>query len=241
MKIPKPREVEFSPLLWKECLVAGSKLKTVEDIYSYFREHEDRLGRWLKGIEIDVSNSRIKKLINAYVIFDILDWDKKIIFSRFKMWQLFEDLVREVLREALRVKKECTVVHVDRLPGFMGLDYIIANSQMKGGWAVGIQCKKYVGSDLPKCKLEDYGSWSRAISAPQLCDKGKRLHEKFPRKKFVLAAFNAFRTNEREKQRFNRLKDSWDYVMIFDKSINTMTPYTYNITLRELNRIIRWC
>jgi len=240
MKIPRLREIEFSPLLWKECIVADSKLKTIEEIYSYFRQQAEKLD-WLEGIEVDVSNRRIKKLINGYVIFDILEWDKKIIFSKFKMWQLFEDIVEEILREALRTKDECTVVSVDRLPGFKGLDYIITNSRKKEGWTVGIQCKRYIGSALPKQRLEDYGSWSRGTSAAQLYYKGKELHERFPGKKFVLAAFNAFRTNEREEQRFKKLKRSWDRILVFDKSTNTKTPYTYKIALPELDRITRWC
>lgn len=240
MNIPKLQEIEFSPLMWKECIVKDSAWKTIKDFHSYFHEHVKKQD-WLKGIEMAVSNRRIKKLINGYLIFDILEWDRKIELLKVKMWQLFEDLVGEILREALRNKDECTVVHVNRLSGFKGLDYVVTNSKKKEGWTVGLQCKRYIGSALPKCRLEEYGSWSKGISAAHLYRKGEELNERFPRKKFVLAAFNAFRTNEREKQRFSKLNHAWDCVMVFDKSIDTKTPYTYKIALPELDRIVKWC
>jgi hypothetical protein len=187
-----------------------------------------------------VSNRRIKKLINGYAILDVLDWDNQIQLLRFKMWRLFEDLVQEILREALRDKPECTVVHVDKLKGFRCLDFVITNSRKEDVWTVGIQCKKYIGSNLPKSRIEEYGSWSRGTSASKLTQKGRELHQRFPKKKFVLAAFNAFQTNEREKQRFRKLKDAWDCVMVFDKSVDTQTPYTYKISLPELGRIEKW-
>lgn len=220
--------------------MAISEWKTIEEIYHHFREQVKKL-EWCKEIKVDVTNRRIKKLVNGYTIFDILEWDNRIVLSKFKMWQLFEDLVGEILRETLKPKDDCTVVHVDKLPGFRGLDYVIVNSRKKEGWAVAIQCKRYVGSALPKCKMGKYGSWSRSTSAVQLFEKGIELHERFPRKKFVLATFNAFRNNKMEEQRFRKLKSSWDCVMVFDKSINTQIPYTYNIALPELKRIVKWC
>lgn len=238
MKLLKLQEIELSPLLWKECIVADSTWKTVEEIFSYFCEQAEKLD-WCRGIKVGVSNRRMQKLINGYVMFDILEWDRRIML-KFKMWQLFEDLVAEILRETLRTKEECSVVHVDRLPGFRALDYVITNSKKKEGWSVGIQCKRYIGSALPKCKLEKYGSWSRGTSAAQLYEKGKELHERFPRKKFILVAFNAFRMDKRQKQRFEKLKRAWDCVLVFDKSINTKTPYTYKIALPELKKIVKW-
>lgn len=240
MKLPKLREIEFSPLLWKECIVANSEWKATEEVYQHFHEHAEGLDKY-KEIKMHVSNRRIKRLINGYAIFDILEWDNKMILSKFKMWQLFEDLVGEVLKGALKTRDECTVVHVDRLAGFRGLDYVVTNSRKKEGWTVGVQCKRYVGSALPKYKMGEYGSWSRSLSAVHLIRKGEELHDKFPRKKFVLATFNAFRNNKIEEQRFRKLQKSWNCVMVFDKSINTKTPYTYNISLPELDRIVKWC
>jgi len=240
MKVPKLREIEFSPLLWKECIAKDSAWRTIEEIYSHFCEQVGEAD-WCREIKVEVSNRRIKKLINGYAIFDILEWDRKISQLRFKMWQLFEDLVGEILREAVRTKEQCTVVHVDRHPGFKSLDYVITNNRKKEGWTVGIQCKRYIGSALPKSRLGEYGGWSRGTSAVQLSDKGKELHEKFPRKKFVLMAFNAFRNNAQQQQRFRKLKSSWDCVMVFDKSISSATPYTYKIALPELDKIVRWC
>jgi len=239
MELPKLREIEFSPLLWKECITKESGWKTIEELYSYFCDQAEKFD-WCKGIRVDVSNRRIKKLINGYVIFDILDWDREILL-RYKMWQLFEDLVGEILRESLGAKDECTVVNVDRLPGFRGLDYAVMNSQKRERWTVGVQCKRYVGSALPKSRIRKFGSWSRGTSAAQLQDKGKELGVRFPRKKFALVAFNAFREKESEEQRFAKLRDFWDCVVVFDKNRSSITPYTYNISLPELDRIVRWC
>jgi len=240
MKTPRLREVEFSPLLWKEWIAKDSQFRTAEEVYSYFREQAREMD-WCREIRMDVSNRRIRKLIYGYAITDILEWDRRIFHLRFKMWQLFEDLVGEVLREALRRKEQCTVVNVDRHPGFKGLDYVIANSRKKQGWTVGIQCKRYVGSSLPKRRLDEYKSWSRGTSAVQLLKKGDELHSRFPRKKFVLATFNAFRNNVQQENRFKNLKQSWDCVMVFDKSTNTQTPYIYKIKLPELEKVVKWC
>ena len=240
MKIPKLHDIEFSPLMWKECLAKDSAWKTIEEIYHYLSEQAEKID-WCKGIEVEVSNRRIKKLINGYAIFDILEWAGKIQL-RFKMWQLFEDLVGEILREALKTKDECSVVHVDRLPGFRGLDYVVTNSRKKEGWTVGIQCKRYIGSALPKYRLEEYESWSRGTSAVQLYEKGRELRGKWgSRKKFVLMAFNAFRNNLQQEQRFRKLKLSWDCVMVFDKSVNIEQLYIYKIALPELDTIVKWC
>lgn len=84
--------------------------------------------------------------------------------------------------------------------------------------------------------MEDYGSYSKGISASKLCEKGVELHKRFPRKKFVLAAFNAFRENEKQEQNFQKSKRSWECVMIFDKTISSKSPYTYNISLPELEK-----
>ena len=240
MKILKFGEIKFSPLIWKECIVKNSELKTAEEIYEYFCEQSDRLA-WCKGIIVNVPNKRVRHLINGYVLFDILEWCGRIKLVKFKMWQLFEDLVGEILREILRTKDECSVIHVDRLPGFKGLDYIITNSEKKDGWCVGIQCKRYIGSALPKCRLEDFGSYSRGVSASRLYEKGVELHQRFPKKKFVLAAFNAFRGDKRQEQRFQKLKRSWDCVMVFDKNVDVKYPYEYKISLPELKKIIEWC
>jgi hypothetical protein len=244
MKIPRPEDIAFSPLLWKESIASDSDWQTVDDYYSsllkHLEEQRNTNKEWLAGIETNVNNKRIKKLINGYAILDILYWDNQVDLLHYKMWQLFEDLVQEILKEALRDKPECTVVHVDKLKGFKGLDFVITNSSRKDVWKVGVQCKKYVGSDLPKSRIEQYGPWTKGTTAPNLAVKGRELHQRFPKKKFVLATFNAFRTNEKEKKRFDELKDAWDCVMVFDKSLDTQTPYTYKIRLPELSRIEEW-
>lgn len=242
MRIPKLQEISFSPLMWKECIVKSSDFKTLNDFYSYFYECVKEQN-WLKDVKVKiiyVPNKRIKRLVNGYLLFDILKWYGRIKLVKVPMWRLFEDLVGEIFREALRERSECSVVHVDGLGDFKGLDYVVMNTE-KGGWNVGIQCKEYIGSSLPKCKLKESESRSRNISAPYLEKKGKELHKRFPNKKFVLVAFNAFRTNKLEERRFSSLKNAWDCVMVFDKSIDNKVPYTYRIDLRELNKIIKWC
>jgi len=238
MKIPKLKEIEFSPLMWKEFLLASSEWNTIEEFYPYFREHAKEID-YCKGIETCVPNTRIRRLINGYIMLDLLEWDNKVQL-RFKMWQLFEDLVGEMLREALKDRVECTVVHVDRY--FKGLDYVVTNSRSKDGWNVGVQCKRYIGSALPKRKLGEYGSWSRGTSAVQLIEKGNELRQRWgSRKKFVLVCFNAFRKNVPQKRRFRNLRKSWNCVMVLDRSVKNDTPYTYNIAIPELDRIVRWC
>ena len=39
MKIPAPREIAFSSILWKESIASDSTLRTVDDYYSLLREH----------------------------------------------------------------------------------------------------------------------------------------------------------------------------------------------------------
>jgi len=78
------------------------------------------------------------------------------------------------------------VVHVDGLSVFKGLDYVITNSKKKEGWTVGIQCKTYIGSALPKCKLEEYGTWSKSISAPSYIRKARSCMNDFRRKSLFL-------------------------------------------------------
>lgn len=239
MDVPKLQEVQFSPLMWKESIIRGSTLRTIDELYSYFREHARECG-WCKGIRMDeFLNTRIKRLVNGYIIFDFLEWDGKIEL-KYKMWQLFEDFVGEVLREALRDRTECTVVPVDK--AIRGLDYVVANSKCKDGWTVGIQCKRYIRSAIPKSRLKDYRSWSRGTSAAQLIRKGKELHEKWgPGKRFVLIAFRAFTEKASHEQRFRELKQSWDNVLVIDKSKTAAIPYTYKVALPELHRIASWC
>ena len=238
MRIPRLEEVEFSPLLWKEFLVADSAWKTIKEFYQYFRENVGKID-YCRGMNLNVSNMKIKRLINGYIMFDLLEWDKKIQL-RFKMWRLFEDLIGEMMREALKGRNECTVVHVDRV--IRGLDYVVTNSRSKEGWNVGIQCKRYVGSSLPKSKLGEFGSWSKGTSAAQLVKKGEKLRERWgSKKKFVLACFNAFRKNAQQEQRFRNLMKSWDCVFVLDKSVKSQTPYSYRIAAPELERIVSWC
>jgi hypothetical protein len=242
MRIPRIREIAFSPLLWKECIVKDSPFRTIKDVHSYFRDELAEV-EWCKSINVNVTNRRIRRLINGYAVFDVLEWGGKIEGLRIKMWQLFEDLVGEILREALRTKDTCTVVHVDRHPGFKGLDYVVTNNRKKEGWTVGVQCKRYIRSGLSKCRLGQCRSWSRGTSAAQLFEKGKDLHNRFgSEKKFVLVAFNAFRRNIQQDQRFKKLKQSWNCMMVLDKSASDETPYTYKIDFeKELKRVVKWC
>ena len=238
MKIPRLEQIQFSPLLWKEFLAADSAWKTIEEFYPYLHENARKID-YCKEIKTYVPNTRIRKLMNGYAVLDVLEWDKKIQLH-FKMWQLFEDLVGEIMREVLKNRTECTVVHVDRV--LKGLDYVIANSREKEGWKVGIQCKRYLGSALPKKRLGEFGSWSRGTSASQLQIKGTELRQRWgSKKKLVLVCFNAFRKNAQQDKRFRNLKKYWNCVMVMDKSVKSDTPYTYKIDLSELERIIDWC
>ena len=99
MKLPKLEDIEFSPLLWKESIIKGSELHTVRDVYSLLTKDAENLESLIKAINVDVSNSRIRRLINGYILFDILAWKHSICFSRYKMWAFFEDLVAEARAE----------------------------------------------------------------------------------------------------------------------------------------------
>ncbi len=49
---------------------------------------------WCKEIIVDVTDERVRRLINGYVLFDLLHWGGRLVLIKLKMWQLFEDLVR---------------------------------------------------------------------------------------------------------------------------------------------------
>ena len=124
MIIPPIEKIEFSPLLWKEFLIASSKWKTIKEFYPFLKE-KAKLQDWCNRIEMDVQNERIAKLINGYITIDLLYDCEEIELSKFKLWQLFEDLVEEIFREALKRKEECTVVKVDKM--IRGIDFVITN------------------------------------------------------------------------------------------------------------------
>ena len=244
MKLPEFDDVEFTPLAWKEWLLYGDKsqFRTKKDIFKY-------LNKWNKEgyfndcleIKVYVRNRRIRKLLNGYALLDLLNWTKTVEFIRFKMWRLFEDLVGEILKAVLKEKQEYTVVYVDRWPGFQGLDYIIINSKSTIGWKVGIQCKMYIGTRIPYCRVDEYSSFTRGVSASELYDRGIELKKKYKNRKIILVTFNAYRRNKLQERRFNWLKTAWDSVIVFDKNISDELPYTYKLSCEGLNRIVKWC
>jgi hypothetical protein len=238
MKIPPLSEIEFSPLLWREFLQTNSEWKSIREFYPYLKEKGKDID-YCKEVQINASNVRVRRLINGYVMLDLLDWDNKI-YLKYKFWQFFEDLTAEILRELLKSKRHCTVVHVDKCK--KGLDYVIANNKIEEGWKVGVQCKRYIGLKLSKSKIKQVNSWSKGTSAVHLIEKGHELHERYgSNKKFVLICFNAFRVNSQQKNRFNELKKSWDKVIVLDKNTNGDIPYTYRIDASGLERIVDWC
>ncbi len=225
--------------MWKESIRRDSDLKTPKHLYTYFKERAEECD-WCKGIGIARSVSpNIRKLINGYIVFDFLIWDGKF-WTKYKMWQIFEDFVGEIMREALKNRTECVVVPVDKT--IRGLDYVIANANSRDGWTVGIQCKKYIGSYVPKSRLEEYGSWTRGTSSADLLRKGRELHDRWgSRKRFVLIAFNAFQPKLSQRKRFNELAKYWDYVLVLDRCKKPNVPYTYRISCRGLDHIVAWC
>ncbi len=218
--------------------MAGSQWRTIEEFYPYFLKCAKNIG-YCKEIRNHVSNKRIRRLVNGYVTLDLLAWDGSVKLTKFKMWQFFEDLVGEILREILKDRSECTVVNVDRI--FKGLDYVVANSKSGDGWKVGIQCKRYIGSALSRNKLDKCSSWARGTSAAQLLVKGKELRQKWgSKKKFVLVCFNAFRGNELQNRRFKRLNKYWNRVIVIDESVTGGRPYTYKLAASGFDTIVNW-
>ena len=246
MKLPRFDDFEFSALAWKEWLLDianfGSKRRISEYLIERNREgyFED-----CSAIKNYVRNRRIRRLLNGYAILDLLDWKKRSLefeFARVKMWRLFEDLVGEILRVAIEAKQECTVAHVDRWPGFRGLDYIIINSKSKLGWKVGVQCKRYVGTRVPYSRVDEYSSYTRGTSASKLYDKGIELQNRFTdKRRFILVMFDAYIKGKLRQQRFNWLNDAWDLVVVFNKPLPDEDSYTYRLYFDEADRIARWC
>jgi len=245
MKLPEYEAFEFSPLAWKEWLHRGDKsdFRSKRDIYAFLkRQNREATFEWCNGIENSVKNRRIRSLLNGYTILDLLNEEKTVEFTKFKMWRLFEDTVVEILREAIKEKEECTVAYVDRWSGFKGLDYIIINSGSKLGWKVGVQCKRYVGTRIPYCRVNEYSSYSRGVSASNLYDKGIALKERYTdKRKVILFTFSAYRKKKIEKRRFDWLRSAWDSVIVFDKNTEGDCPYTYKLHFDELDKIVRWC
>lgn len=243
MILPESNDVEFSPLAWKEWLLDKDKFGSKRSIFKYLIEwnKEGYFDEYLR-IKNHVKNKRIRKLLYGYALLDILDRTKTVEYLRFKMWRLFEDTVAEILREAVKTKKECTVTRVDRWPGFRGLDYLIINSKSRLGWKVGVQCKRYIGTRISYARIAEYSRYTRGVSAAQLHDKGIDLKEMYTKKrKILLIAFEAFRRTKIQERRFNNLKKAWDSVIIFDKNLSDELPYTYNLRFDEFNKVMRWC
>jgi hypothetical protein len=246
MELPRLHELEFSPLAWKEWLLygKGSQLKSRKDVYESLEKlnREHRFRGWA-GLDNRTQNKRIKRLLNGYVIFDLLDSTRTLADKRMKIWRLFEDLVGEVLRNALTTRKECTVVYVgERWPGFKGLDYIITNSESDLGWKVGVQCKRYISNNVPYGKVDDYSSYSTGTTSSRLYFHGKELRKRFSdRRKMILIAFSSYRSSPSESKRFENLKEQWDSILIFDRNRSDKDQYTYKIDCPELEKIVRWC
>ena len=243
MKLPKLDAIEFSPLAWKEWFLDKERFGSKKSIFKYLeKRNEEGYFENCSGIKNYVKNKRIRRLLNGYALLDLLDWSETITYDRYKMWRLFEDTVAEILREVIREKKECTVAYVDRWTGFRGLDYVIINSESKLGWKVGVQCKRYVGTRIPYCKVDEYSSYSRGTSASKLYDKGIELQNRFTdKRKFILVMFDAYIKGKLQQQRFDWLKDAWDLVVVFNKPLPDEDPYTYRLYFDEADRMARWC
>jgi hypothetical protein len=245
MELPEIDEIEFSPLAWKEWMLRGDRslFGSKRKVFEFLTEKKDE-GYFENfiGIENSIENDHIRKLLNGYAIHDLLDCTKAIEFERFKMWRLFEDIVAEIFREIVKEKIECSVVYVDKWPGFRGLDYIITNGESEIGWKVGIQCKKYIGTRIPYCRVNDYSSYSRGPSAASLYDRGIELKQKYSeRRKILLISFEAFRRNKNQEKKFKNLKETWDSVIVFDDNKSDASPYTYKIKFDNINQILKWC
>lgn len=244
MKLPDPEDIEFTSLAWKEWLLDGDK--------SVFRS-KDRIFRFVKkckkdgyfdrfsGIKNHEKNGQIRRLLNGYALLDLLDCSNAVQYLRFKMWRLFEDLVGEILDVALKHRKECRTVYVDKWPGFRGLDYVVVNSKDKLGWRVGVQCKRYVGMQRTYSEIDQCSSFTRGTSAAGLYKEGFRTKERFPKRKIVLVTFNAFRRNRREKNKFRNLKNAWDAVVVIDENSMIDDPYMYRLRCDKLYEIVDWC
>lgn len=242
MKLPRFDDFEFSPLAWKEWLLDTEKFGSKKSIFN-------EIANWNKkghfdecsGIKNYIRNRRIRKLLYGYALLDLLDWTGTLQYERIKMWRLFEDTIAEILREAIKTRKECTIAHVDRWPGFKGLDYVIINSKNRSGWKVGVQCKRYIGTHRSYNKISECSSWTRGTSAAWLYDKGIEIKERFPGKRIVLITFNCFRKKKRQERRFKNLHEVWDLVTVIDDNRSGESPYTYRLRFDEVSEIVEWC
>ena len=166
-----PSSFEFTQLAWTELYTGYNEdsIKSKQELLNYFKEFEE-VQNWLKKIDnskISTLPKRIQSLLIGYSLLDIGDWSKKLLYLRFKMWRLFEDLVYEIFREMLKEKRECTILRVDKIRGFQGLDFIIINDE-KEDWNVGIQCKRYIGTTIAHKHYDKYGAYQRNVSTKKL-------------------------------------------------------------------------
>jgi len=244
MKLPDSEDIEFTSLAWKEWLLNGDKsmFRSKDRIFQFVKKCEkngyfDRFS----GIKNYERNEQIRRLLNGYALLDLLDWSGAVQYLRFKMWRLFEDLVGETLDVALKHRKECRAIYVDRWPGFRGLDYVVLNSKNKLGWRVGIQCKRYVGMQRTYSEIDQCSSFTRGTSAAGLYKEGFKTKERFPSRKIALITFNAFRRNKREYNKFRNLKNAWDAVVVIDDNTMIDDPYMYRLRCDKLYEIVDWC
>lgn len=244
MNLPSLDEFELTSLAWKEWLQRGNKseFKSKAGILRYIEQCNDKERfKNFSGIKNYVRHKQIRKLLNGYALLDLLYCSDSIYYERFKMWRLFEDLIGEIFAVALRKREECKVVHVDKWPGFQGLDYIIVNSEDKLGWRVGVQCKEYIGSKISYNQLDRCSSHTRKTNATGLHREGLETRNRFPRRKLVLVAFNAYRENKTQEKRFRNLEKVWDAVIVLDDNKSDDSPYIYKLRCSKLYDIVDWC
>lgn len=244
--VPPSISFDLTPLAWQEMYLHYDEksIRSKKDLLEYLRESE-KCYDWIKN-NIESRNIskrwgfRIRDLLVGYCLLDLGDWTGHLGFEKRKMWELFEDLVYEIFREALRRKHSCLIVPVDGLSGFKGLDFVVIN-QTDEDWNVGIQCKRYISTGIPASKMDKYGPYSRNVSAAVLTKKSQELRERYRSKKIVLTTFDIFYENQQQFNRFQNLKNrsQWDRILVFNKPQSPI--YKYRLNCDGLETVIDWC
>ena len=243
LELPSSNEIRLTPLMWKELLDGGTFANKAEFL-DYLKEcNKDGRFEDFAGIDDRIFSfgwkGECKKLMRTYYLLEALKRTGSLRL-RYNLWQHFEDLVGEMLRVALRKHQHMKVVNVDKLPGFQGLDWIVANEHNRGVWRLGIQCKLDIVTSHSAA-----ASWAspwRATSALRLVEHSQKLEGRFGiHKRFALVSSSGYRNSKSEKQRWQKLKreGEWDIICVFESRRCFKLPYTFNLSLDTFDNIVK--
>jgi hypothetical protein len=228
--------------MWAEILERDT-FKNKADFLDYLRKMNGK-GKFK---DYDRINTRIfshgwkdeaEQLMRGYYLLEILK-NTGCLELKFPLWRHFENLVGEMLRVALRKRQHLKVVYVDRLAGFLGLDWIVVNEHSSDTWRLGVQVKKNIGTGTSYWAA--MGNPWKGNSTPKLIESSRKLEDRFGKhKRFALVASYAYRATPREKARWHKLthESEWDIISVFESRRDFNPPYTYNLSFDKFDNLV---